>query len=133
MPREVREDTDLYTIEWDDDLESIVFTWNEFASGREFKGGARDLLEFARNQDTSKMIVDTSGIEAHDEEDQQWLEEEWMPKMIDAGIQYAVTVHSDSVISEMDMEDLLDDLADLPYEAYMTDSMEEAREWVANQ
>lgn len=131
MPRQLHEETDLYTIEYDDEIDAIVHTWNEFASGADFREGCEALLGVIGERGARKMVVDTRGIRAHDEADQQWLEDEWMPRVIDAGMEYAVTVHPDSVISEMDMEDLLTELEDLDYTSKMTDDMAEARRWVA--
>ena len=133
MPLEVHEDTDLYTIEYDPELDAIIHTWNEFAEGERFRSGANDLLAFIRQRDTSNLIVDTSGIRAHNEADKEWLETEWVPQIIDAGIRHAATVHKDSVISEMEMEEFVRELDELPYTAMMTADMSEAREWIAEQ
>ena len=133
MPQQVVAETDLYTIEWDDEIDSVVYTWNDFATGDRFKHGCNALLEYFQSHDCSKAIVDTSEVEAHDDADQAWLQEEWTPKLIDAGARYVVTITADSVISEMDMEELLAELEHLPYEAHMTSSMSEARDWIARQ
>mgnify|MGYP000557281837 CR=1 FL=1 len=133
MPQQVVEETALYTMEWDDDLRCVVFTWNDFASGSRFRRGCNALLDEFQRRDTSKAIVDTSSVEAHDESDQAWLQEEWMPEMIDAGAEYVVTITAESVIAEMDMDELLAGLEHLPYEAHMTSSMADARDWIASQ
>lgn len=134
MPREVYADTENYTIEYDDDIDAIVHTWTAFAAGEAFREGSNELLDFVRKRDASNMIVDTSGIQAHDEADKKWLQEEFIPQIVDAGIEYSVTVHKDSVVSEMEMEefvDMTDD--DIPMTNVVTGDMAEAREWVAEQ
>jgi len=133
MSSQERIETALYTMEYDAEIDAVVFTWEEFASGNQFRDGANDLLEFIREQNAEKLLVNMRGIKAHDEEDQEWLTEEWVPKIIDAGIEYSVNVHRDSVVSEMDTENLYRDLEDLEYESLMTDDVEEAREWLAGQ
>jgi hypothetical protein len=131
MPREVHEDTDLYTIEYDDELGAVVHTWTDFASGREYREGCERLLEVVQQERATKLLVDTSGIQAHDDEDLQWLREEWAPRTIEAGVEYYATVHPDSVISEMDIEKLMEGAADIPQEPFITSDMAEAREWLA--
>lgn len=123
--------TDLYSMEMDRELNAILFRWNKFASGQEFREGANKLLEYIRSKNVSKLIVDTSGITAHQDEDEEWLINEWIPKIIDAGIQYSVTVRQDSVIAKMDMENFITRLEDHDYVTMTTASMEEAREWIA--
>jgi len=132
MPSQVVEDTDLYTIEWDEGLDCFVFTWNDFSSGDRFKRGANAGLEEFKRRDCSKVIVDASAVEAHDESDQQWIQEHWTPSMIDAGADAIVTITAESVISQMDAEEIVEGMAHLPYESYMTSSMEDARDWIAS-
>jgi hypothetical protein len=131
MPQQVHEETDSYRIAYDDEIDAVVFTWKTFASGEQFREGSNAVLEYFEPKATSKLIVDTSGIEAHDDEDQQWLEEVWTPNMIEAGLEYDAVVHPDSVIASMDTEEIMTALEKLPYEAFWTDDMSEAREWIA--
>ena len=107
-----------------------MFYWKAFSTGERFRDGANDLLEFIKEQDARKLIVNTRGIKAHNDEETEWLAEEWVPKIIDAGIESSVTVHRDSVVSEMDMEDFYEKMDDFDYESTMTDDMDEAREWI---
>lgn len=131
MPKQVHEETETYCIEYDSEINTVIFTWKEFVSGDDFQAGSNALLRYFEDKDSSKLIVDTSGIEAHDEEDQQWLQEVWTPKMIEAGLEYDAVVHPDSVIAAMDTEEIMTAMEDLPYEALWTDDKTEAREWMA--
>jgi len=140
MATEVLEDGAKYTIEWDDEVDGIVHTWTEFASGEAFREGCNQLLAAVQDRNASKMIVDTSNVKAHDDEDKQWLQTEWTPKTIEAGVEATAMVRSDSVISEMEMDELVEEMDDeLPggpdgaYEALITDDMAEARDWIASQ
>jgi len=133
MSTQVAADTQNYTIEVDEEIDAVVFTWNQFVTGQEFREGSNHLLEVIRREDKRKSIVDTSGIKAHDEADKEWLQEEWMPKVIDAGIEYTVSVTGDSVIAEMEMEQFVDQTADLPFTYVLAGDMGEAREWIAEQ
>lgn len=126
-------DEDHYTIEYDEEIDAVVHTWNMFASGETFREGANELLSVFENRDVSKMIVDTREVKAHDEADKQWLAEEWIPKMIDAGLEASVNLHRESVIAEMDVEETVDPVEDEPFENMLTDDMAEARAWIAEQ
>jgi len=133
MPKQVAESTENYTIEVDEEIDAVVHTWDQFAAGEEFREGCRVLLDVIRRHDKSKLLVDTSGIQAHDDEDKAWLQEEGMPQVIDAGIEYDVTVPGDSVVSEMEMEEFVDQTGDLPLTFVMAGNRDEAREWLAEQ
>lgn len=133
MPREVYADTDDYTIEVDEDLDTIVHTWKQFTAGERFRAGCHDLLDLIRQEDKSKLLVDVSNVRAHRDEDKQWLQEEWIPMTIDAGIEYSVTVTTDSAISKMEIERFVDQAQDLPFTYVMATDMAEARQWLADQ
>jgi len=132
MAQKAHKETDLYTMEYDEEIDAVVFYWEAFSTGERFRDGANDLLEFIKEQDARKLIVNTRGIKAHNEEDQQWLLGEWLPEVIDAGIEYDVTVHRDSVISQMDMEEFYEEMSELDFESMVTADMDEAREWIAS-
>lgn len=131
MGRETIEEAEQYRLEWDDELDTVLYTWKQFVTDEQFKQGANAILEYFENNDVSKLIVDTSTITAHDEEDQQWLEEEWTPAVSEAGMEYNCVVYPESTIAEMDRKRIQEQLSNLPYDALWTDSMEEAREWMA--
>jgi len=133
MPQQVVADTDLYTIEHDDGLDCYVFTWNDFASGERFRSGADDWYEAYQKNPSPNVIVDASSVEAHDEAEQQWIQEDWVPRMLDAGVERIVTVVADSAIAKMDAEEILDGIKHLDYEPYLTDSVEDGRDWIRRQ
>lgn len=131
MPAPIAKSTELYSMEMDPELDAILFRWRKFASGQEYREGMNELLEYVRSKNVSKLIADTSGIKAHQEEDQEWVEETWVPKATDAGLQYCAAVRQDSVIAELDMEDFITRLDEHDYVLKMTSSVEEAREWIS--
>lgn len=133
MPRQIHAEAENYTIELDPEIGAIVHTWTKFVSGERFREGANELLDAIKTHRVSKMIVDVKGIKAHNEADKQWLQEEWMPSVIDAGIEYSVTVHSASALSEMEMERFVDQAGDLPFTYVLASDMDEARQWIAEQ
>lgn len=132
MSRDVKADTDHYTIEYDDEIDAVVHTWTEFSTGQRYRDGANALLTFIEDHDASKLIVDTSNVQAHNEEDKRWLRQEWIPRMMDAGVTHSATVHADSVIAEMEMEELSEDAGEVDgADQLMTADIAEARDWIA--
>jgi len=132
MSRELYEETANYTIEWDDDVGAVVHTWTGFTTGEEFRDGAEALLDAIEAKDASKLLLDTQNVKAHEDEDKEWLAEEWTPRMIEAGVQHSAQVHPDSVISKMEMENLGEEMDDIPYDHFLTSDVEEARDWLAD-
>lgn len=131
MARDMYDDADHYTIEYDDELDAVIHTWTEFSSGQQYRTGANAILEAVEDHDATKLIVDTSNVQAHQDEDKRWLREEWIPRMIETGVTHTVTVHADSVIAEMEMEEISEDAGDVEgTDQFVTADMDEAREWI---
>ncbi|MXR22294.1 hypothetical protein [Halobacterium bonnevillei] len=133
MARETYADTADYTIETDDELDAVLHTWTDFTTGEAFRDGSNVLLEAIRETGHSNLLVDTSNIQAHDDEDKAWLQQEWVPKALDAGMEASAMVYSDSVISKMEMESFNEEIEDSPYETFLTDDREEGEAWLAEQ
>lgn len=133
MSTQVRQEGEKYTIEVDDEIGTIIFTWEDFSQGEEFRQYCEELLEFIEEHDYSKLIIDQQGIRAHREEDKAWLQEDWIPREIEAGIEYSVSVHADSAISRMETEKFVDQTSDLPFTYVLASDMDEAKEWIAEQ
>ncbi|NBD27783.1 hypothetical protein [Paenibacillus glycinis] len=89
--------TNYYTsdkahIYWDEAIESVVITWNSFAQGDEFREPLDKMIELAVMKKAKKALFDSSHILVL-AEDTKWLAEEWLPRLLNAGIQYAATVN----------------------------------------
>ena len=132
MQTQVHEENGLYRLEYDAEIDSVVFTWKQFASGENFRSGAHAILEYFETLATNKFLVDTSGIQAHADEDSQWLDDVFYPKMIDAGMEYNAVVFPESAITQMDRDQIEKELDHHDYEGLWTADMDEARAFMAN-
>lgn len=131
MQTQVQEETDIYRLEYDPTIDAVVFTWKQFASGDTFKEGAHAILDYFRELDTSKFLVDTSGIKAHAEEDSKWLDEVFYPSMIQEGMEYNCVVFPESTITQMDRDQIEQELSHHDYDGLWTADMHEARQFMA--
>jgi hypothetical protein len=84
--------TNKAIIFWDDVIESIVIRWNSFATGDDFREPLDKMIELAVIKKAKKALFDNSHILVL-EEDMKWLSEEWLPRLLNAGIQYTATVN----------------------------------------
>lgn len=131
MSRKVLAETSVYKAEWDS-RGFPVFTWKKFSAGDTFRDGARHWEEIMGERGVERYVVNTSGVTAHDDDDLQWLEETWIPDLIDMGIRYGAGVYADSVIAEMEMEKFEDRLSGIhpEYEFRVFGTEDEATEWL---
>jgi uncharacterized protein YqcC (DUF446 family) len=132
MSAQIERETDVYRIEWDDEIPAVVHTWKEFVNGQAFRDGCAEILDVIEKRSARKMLVDTSGIQVHDDEDEEWLQDEWIPRTMEAGIEASATVPQDSVIAKMDLEKFMNEVEEYDYKSTMVESVSEAREWLSN-
>jgi hypothetical protein len=126
------EETETYKIEVDEDRDSVIYTRKGYASGEKFRRGSNAIIEFLRDNDFSKMVIDLSGMPSHTDEDKKWVQQEWTPKVLDAGITRVTVVHPPSVIAEMNLEQIMSGIEVPSVETFITDSRPEALEWIAD-
>ncbi|CAM4498839.1 hypothetical protein FHS16_005458 [Paenibacillus endophyticus] len=77
---------------WDEQIETVVIRWNSFATGDELRDPLDRMIELAVIKKAKKALFDNSHVLVL-EEDMKWLSEEWLPRLLNAGIQYTATVN----------------------------------------
>ncbi|MGQ4554314.1 hypothetical protein [Halobellus sp. GM3] len=130
MSREEYRDAKNYTIEWDSDVESVIHTWTRFSTGQAFRDGLDEALEAIRYYGSSRIIFDTSNIKAHSSNDKEWLQTEWLPDMLDAGVDSVATVHADSSISASERRQMQEEMSSARHDQFVTEDLETARDWM---
>ncbi|WP_219837229.1 hypothetical protein [Paenibacillus sp. R14(2021)] len=93
--------SDKAHIFWDEVVESVVIRWNSFAKGDEFRDPLDKMVELAVIMKAKKALFDSSHILVV-AEDTKWLEEEWLPRLVNAGIKYTATVNPSKSVSGSD-------------------------------
>ncbi|NOU68898.1 hypothetical protein GC096_33305 [Paenibacillus sp. LMG 31461] len=87
---------------WDDVIEAVVIRWNSLAQEEEFRVPLNKLIELAVIKKAKKVLIDKSPSIVL-AEDAVWFSSEWLPKLLNAGIQYTATVSPNNTITSDDM------------------------------
>jgi hypothetical protein len=93
-----------HTIEWNPEVEALEFAWNQFAKDEQLRTSLDALHEAIATRGADRYLVDTREIQAHQQEDEQWIAETWIPRLIDDGVRYGASVYPESTISDMEMK-----------------------------
>ncbi|MBP1960879.1 hypothetical protein [Paenibacillus aceris] len=94
--------SDKAHIFWDDVIEAVVIRWNSLAQEEDFRVPLNKLIELAVIKKAKKALLDKSPSLVL-AEDAKWLSEEWLPKLLNAGIQYTATVTPENTMANIDM------------------------------
>ncbi|MBM7569074.1 hypothetical protein [Paenibacillus sacheonensis] len=87
---------------WDDVIESVVIRWHSFAKGTELREPLDKLIELAVIKKAKKALFDNSHILVLDS-DMKWLSDEWLPRLLNAGILYTATVNSKNSAADREL------------------------------
>ncbi|OCT13587.1 hypothetical protein A8709_18515 [Paenibacillus pectinilyticus] len=98
--------SDKAHIFWDDVIEAVVIRWNSTAQEDEFRVPLNKLIELAVIKKAKKALIDKSPKMVL-AEDVNWLSAEWLPKLLDAGIQYTATVTTENTFPTVDMRETI--------------------------
>lgn len=124
------------TISWNEDDRIIESVWKGFATGEAYQNPLEKLLELVKSKKTSKILSDMRNMSAVSQSDQEWVEKDFMPRMIEAGIKYWALVFPTSVVATMSlkqMEQAVQEGIKPPFDQLNTDNIEEGRTWLKRQ
>lgn len=119
-----------YNIYFSEDLDAVVVEWHGYANSMEFREGTELMLNCLIQNRCSKVLADIREMVLIGQEDQQWLETNFLPRAIKFGFKeiaiikpraYFNRVAVESVSYKIDKEKLLISFFNSP---------EEAKQWI---
>ncbi|RNI23354.1 STAS/SEC14 domain-containing protein [Rufibacter latericius] len=109
----------------------VLATFEGFLKYHEFKKIAEDSLALVLETGYSKILVDTSKIKVIQKESQDWINNEWFPKAINAGVTHMAFLIPQDFFGKMSVESTNKHMAqrgDIEIQ-YFTDA-KSARRWL---
>lgn len=117
-------------IEYNADADAVEMHWKSFVSGEPFREGLDRGLELVRETGASNWFADLRDLGAVDQADQEWSNEEWFPRAIDAGLENMAILRPESVVAEMSVDRIMQEIEGTELVTYNVDDPAEAREWL---
>ncbi|WP_462280348.1 hypothetical protein [Salinivirga cyanobacteriivorans] len=91
MPQEYL-NTGYCHVAFDDDAQAVVIEWFGAPKSEEFRNACMRVIDALKDHNTSKVLTDNSRAVIFKREDQQWLNEVWLPEAEKAGYRASATV-----------------------------------------
>jgi hypothetical protein len=88
-------------IGWDASTGILHFEWKLFATGELFHEALEHNIQLAQQLHATKQLTNTTHAGAFKSEDQQWLIDNYTPRMRQAGIKYMALLVPDNVVANM--------------------------------
>ncbi|WP_461491200.1 hypothetical protein [Pontibacter sp. HJ8] len=124
-------ETEAIRVSYDEELQLGKGEWKGFVSSDIFRSTALHLLEFVTEHRITRWLSDRSHMTAILQPDQQWMAEEFIPKIIDSPLRRMANVLSSDTFKKMTMEQIIRRKSGLGSIAFRDfETVAEALEWL---
>ena len=122
--------TEIYNIYFDEEINSVVMEWNGYATSKQFKQGTELMLNMLIKNNCSKVLADIKDMKIIAMEDQQWLNEEFLPRATTFGFKAIAIVKPHYYFNKVAVETISYKVDREKLTINFFDNSEEAREWL---
>ena len=98
--------TEIYNIYYDEDINAVVMEWNGYATSKQFKQGTELMLNMLIKNNCSKVLADIRDMKIIAMEDQQWLNEEFLPRATTFGFKAIAIIRPDFYFNKVAVESI---------------------------
>ena len=123
--------TEIYNIYFDEEINSVVMEWNGYATSKQFKQGTELMLNMLIKNNCSKVLADIKDMKIITMEDQQWLNEEFLPRATTFGFKAIAIVKPHYYFNKVAVETVSYKVDKEKLTINFFDNSEEAKEWLS--
>ena len=123
--------TEIYNIYFDKDLNCVVMDWNGYATSKQFKQGTELMLNTLIQNNCSKVLADIKDMKIIAMEDQQWLNEEFLPRATSFGFKAIAIVKPSYYFNQVAVETISYKVDKDKLTINFFDNIEDAKEWLS--
>jgi hypothetical protein len=117
-------------VKWDAESQAAHMEWQGWASPTEFKAANDALVQAITEHHSTKVLGDSRQIKVIQKTDQEWVNHDWFPRILAAGLTRMALVLPRSGLAKMNIDDMVSRVADRLDVAYFA-SLDDARNWLA--
>jgi len=123
----------VYNVYYDELSKYVVMQWQGYANSNEFREGTELMLNTLISNKCSKGLADISKMVLISQEDQRWLETNFLPRAIRFGFGKIALIRPDSYFNKVAVETINSkiDKGKLIFEIF--DSVEDAKKWLTKE
>ena len=123
--------TQIYNIYFDKDLDCVVMEWDGYATSKQFKQGTELMLNTLIQNNCSKVLADIKDMKIIAMEDQQWLNEEFLPRATTFGFKAIAIVKPNYYFNQVAVETISYKVDKDKLTINFFDKIEEAKTWLS--
>ena len=116
-------------VKWDRTSQAAHMEWQGWAKPAEFRAANDALVEAIVDHHSSKVLGDSRQIKVIQKTDQDWVNRDWFPRILAAGLTRMALVLPTSGLAKMNIDDMVSRVADRLDVAYFA-TLDDARKWL---
>ena len=117
-------------VRWDAESQAAFIRWQGWAKPDEFRAANDALVEAIKDHGATRVLGDAGQIKVIQQSDQDWVNRDWFPRILAAGLTRLAMVAPSSGLAKMNIDDMVSRVADQLDVAYFA-TLGEARVWLA--
>ena len=117
-------------VKWDRKSQAAHMEWQGWAKPAEFMAANDALVRAIQDHHGTKLLGDSRKIKVMNQESQDWVNRDWFPRILAAGLTRMALILPASGLAKMNIDDMVSRVADRLDVAYFA-TLEEARAWLA--
>jgi hypothetical protein len=121
---------EVAVVKWDAESQAAHMEWRGWAKPEEFRAANDALVQAIVDHHGSKVLGDSRQIKVIQKTDQDWVNGDWFPRILAAGLTRMALVLPKSGLAKMNIDDMVSRVADRLDTAYFS-SLHDARNWLA--
>jgi hypothetical protein len=118
-------------VRWDSPSQAAHMEWQGWAKPAEFRAANDALVQAIKDHRGSRVLGDSRLIKVIQKSDQEWVNTDWFPRILAAGLTRMALVIPQSGLAKMNIDDMVSPVADRLDVAYFA-TLAEARVWLMN-
>lgn len=121
------------TIHWDEPTQAVWVESKAYAEADEFRVSADVMISLIQRKRCSRYLADNRYLAPISQADQRWIQQEWFPKVVAAGIRWMAVVSAKSSVARLSVKQILSKFNDQTLTIANFDDLEAARSWLRNE
>ena len=117
-------------IEFDENIQAVVIEWFGSPKSEDFRKACMLVIDALKDNNTSKVLTDNSRAVIFRREDQEWLNEVWLPKAEKVGYRVSATLVKKDPFVKFAVDNILKGRDQSKFLNKRFESREEAVSWL---
>lgn len=119
-------------IYWDDAIRTVGAEWLSYAEKDDFREALDTGYKLFIQKKSSRWLADTRYMGPMAREDQEWLNNDWFPRMVKAGMRRMAVMVPHKVVTQMTVRRVLSKVGHKEFTLAYFDDLEDARNWLGS-